>query len=171
MHTTWHKAHSTTFHPEAVPATAKTVLASKTQACGRQGPPILTLWQWVKSGALRGRGDNQSRLQIRKGFLEEATCMHACSVMSNSATPQTVARQAPLSMGFPRQESWSGLPFPSPGALPDPGMALRFPELAGGFFTTELPGKPFLKPSSIKSYHLNTKLLTKKMSSLNVSIQ
>ena len=37
-------------------------------------------------------------------------------------TPWTVARQAPLFMGFPRQEYWSGLPFPSPGALPDPGI-------------------------------------------------
>ena len=40
--------------------------------------------------------------------------------MSDSATPWTVAHQAPLSMGFPRQEYWSGLPFPSPGDLPDP---------------------------------------------------
>ena len=50
-----------------------------------------------------------------------------------------VARQAPLSMGFSRQEYWSGLPCPSPGDLPDPGiepMALTSPELAGGFFTT-----------------------------------
>ena len=38
------------------------------------------------------------------------------------ATPWTVARQAPLSMGFPRQEYWSGLPFPPPGDLPDPGI-------------------------------------------------
>ena len=38
------------------------------------------------------------------------------------ATPWTVAGQAPLSMGFPRQEYWSGLPFPSPGDLPDPGI-------------------------------------------------
>ena len=43
--------------------------------------------------------------------------------MSDSfASSWTVARQAPLSMGFPRQESWSGLPFPSPGDLPDPGI-------------------------------------------------
>ena len=41
------------------------------------------------------------------------------------ATPCTVARQAPLSMGFSRQECWSGLPFPSPGDLPDPEMELR----------------------------------------------
>ena len=51
-------------------------------------------------------------------------------VVSDSfATPQTVARQAPLSMGFPRQESWSGLPFPSPGDLPDPGIKPASPAL------------------------------------------
>ena len=47
-------------------------------------------------------------------------------------------------MGFPRQEYWSGLPFPSPGDLPEPGIEPVSPVLAGGFFTTELPGKPFL---------------------------
>ena len=57
------------------------------------------------------------------------------------ATPWTVAHQASLSMGFPRQEYWSGLPFPSPGDLPDPGVKLASPEWAGGFFTTESPGK------------------------------
>ena len=58
----------------------------------------------------------------------------------------TVARQAPLLMGFPRQEYWSGLLFPSPGHLPDPGIELKSlvpPALAGGFFTTEPPGKPY----------------------------
>ena len=51
----------------------------------------------------------------------------------------TVAHQAPLSMGFSRQEYWSGLPFPSPEELPDPGIkpeSLMSPALAGGFFTT-----------------------------------
>ena len=61
-----------------------------------------------------------------------------CAGMSDSfATPQMVAHQAPLSMGFPRQENWSGLPFPSPGYLPDPGSEPRspaLPELASGFF-------------------------------------
>ena len=52
-------------------------------------------------------------------------------------TPWTVARQAPLSVGFPRQEYWSGLPFPSAGDLPDPGTEPSSP----AFFTTELPGK------------------------------
>ena len=42
-----------------------------------------------------------------------------------TATPWTVAPQAPLSMGFPRQEYWSGLPFPPPGDLPNPGIKLR----------------------------------------------
>ena len=53
--------------------------------------------------------------------------------------PWTVGRQSPLSMGFSRQEYWSGLPFPSPGNLPDPGIKPAFllsPALAGGFFTT-----------------------------------
>ena len=55
------------------------------------------------------------------------------------ATPQTVAHQAPLSMGFSRQEYWSGLPCPPPGELPNPGnepVSLISPVLAGGFFTT-----------------------------------
>ena len=55
---------------------------------------------------------------------------------------QTVACQAPLSMGFPRQEYWSGLPFPSPGDLPDPGIEPESPALAGGVFATEPPGEP-----------------------------
>ena len=63
--------------------------------------------------------------------------------MSNSfAFPWTVALQAPLSMGFSRQEYYSGLPFPSPRDLPDPGIELVSPALAGRFFTTEPPGKP-----------------------------
>ena len=55
------------------------------------------------------------------------------------ATLWTIAHQAPLSMGFSRQESWGGLPFPSPEDLPDPGMepvSLVSSTLTGGFFTT-----------------------------------
>ena len=70
-------------------------------------------------------------------------CVLSCSVLSDSCvTPWTVPRQAPLSMGFPREEYWSGLPFPPPGDLPNPGIQLTSPVLAGGFFTTESPGKP-----------------------------
>ena len=60
------------------------------------------------------------------------------------ATQWTLAHQASLSLGFPRQEYWSGLPFPSPGDLPNPGIkpgSPMSPALAGGFFTTEPPRK------------------------------
>ena len=75
--------------------------------------------------------------------------MHTCMCMLSSiklfAILRTVACHAPLSMGFVRQEYWSGLPFPSPGDLPDPGIkpqSLASPALVGGFFTSELPGEP-----------------------------
>ena len=54
----------------------------------------------------------------------------------------TITCQASLSMGFSRQEYWSGLPFPPPGDLPDPGSKPMSPALAGGFFTAESRGKP-----------------------------
>ena len=58
--------------------------------------------------------------------------------MSDSfAVSQTIAHQAPLSMGFPRQKYWSGLTFPSPGDLPDPGVEPASPALADEFFTAE----------------------------------
>ena len=65
-------------------------------------------------------------------------CYIACHVQL-FVTPWTVPHQAPLSMGFPRQESWSGLPLPSPGDLPDSGVepvSLRSSALADRFFTT-----------------------------------
>ena len=67
---------------------------------------------------------------------------YACTVLVHVplfAAPWTVAHQAAPSMGFLRQEYWSGLPFPTPGDLPDPGIkpvSLASPALAGGFFTT-----------------------------------
>ena len=69
-------------------------------------------------------------------------CLVAQLSPTLSATLWTVARQASLFMGFPRREHWSGLPFPSPGDLPDPGVEYVSPVLVGGFFTTEPPGKP-----------------------------
>ena len=74
----------------------------------------------------------------------------ACALF---VTPWTVARQAPLSMGFSRQEYWSGLPCPPPGDLPNPGMeptSLVSPALAGGFFTTAPPQKPTVTILSVK---------------------
>ena len=67
--------------------------------------------------------------------------MCVCLVMSDSATSWTMACQAPLSMGFFRQEYWSGLPVPSPGDLPDPGieaMSPVSPALQANSLSTEL---------------------------------
>ena len=69
--------------------------------------------------------------------------MHAQSCLT-LCDPMDCSLQAPLSMGFSRQEYWSGLPFPSPGDLPSTRIKPIFPAaavLAGGFFTTEPPGK------------------------------
>ena len=70
-------------------------------------------------------------------------------------TPWTVAYQAPLSMGLSRQEYWSGLPFPSPGDLPNPGIEPRSPELQADFLLSAPPGKS-TKEERIKSVELNT---------------
>ena len=61
-------------------------------------------------------------------------------------TPWSVAYQAPPSMGFSRQEYWSGLPFPSPGDLPDPGIKPGSPTLQADALTSEPPGKPMGTP-------------------------
>ena len=71
-------------------------------------------------------------------------CAWVLSRIQLFETPWTVAHQAPLSLQFSRQEYWSGLAFPTPGHLPDPGtesVILVSSVLAGGFFTTMPPGK------------------------------
>ena len=89
-------------------------------------------------------GDPASEKCMLPGQL--CICVYVCVLnllcVQLSGTPQTVAHQAPLSMGFSRQECWSRLPFPS---LPNSGTepaSLASPALAGSFFTTEPPGKP-----------------------------
>ena len=67
------------------------------------------------------------------------TCTQSCPTLCDL---WTLACQAPLSVGFSRQEYWSGLPFPPPGDLPNPGLEPVSPTLAGGFVTTVLSGKP-----------------------------
>ena len=64
------------------------------------------------------------------------------SVVPDSATPWTVACEAPLSMKFFSQEYWNGLPFPSPGDLPNPGMKPGFPALQADSSPSEPPGRP-----------------------------
>ena len=67
------------------------------------------------------------------------------------ATPWTVTYKDPLSMGFSRQEYWSGLPFLSPGDLPNPGIESGSPTLQANTLTSEPPGKP---PKSDRYYFL-----------------
>ena len=64
------------------------------------------------------------------------------SVMSDFVTPWIVACQAPMSIEFSRQEYWSGLPFPSPGDLPNPGTEPRSPALQAASLPSEPRGKP-----------------------------
>ena len=66
-------------------------------------------------------------------------------------TPWTIACQTPLSMAFSRQEYWNGLPFPSPGDLPDPGIKPRSPALQADSLPTEIRGKPKTLASSPRS--------------------
>ena len=68
--------------------------------------------------------------------------MLSLSLMSDSCNPQTVAHQAPLSMEFSRQEYWSGLPYSSPGDLPNSGVKPRSPALRADSLPFELPRKP-----------------------------
>ena len=65
----------------------------------------------------------------------------------------TIAHQAPLSMEFPRQEYWSGLPCPSPGDLPDPAIKPMSPALASEFFTAEPPGRSLAKLMCTINHH------------------
>ena len=83
------------------------------------------------------------------------------------ATPWTVAHQVPRFMGFSRHEYWSGLPFPSPGDLPDPGIEPGSPALAEGFFIAEPLGKPiytytyiFKGPLWMLAFHSHLDALT-----------
>ena len=100
-----------------------------------------------------------------------SVCVHAQPLrhVQLFVTPWTVTCQAPLSLEFPRQEYWSGLPFPSPRDLPNPGIeptSWVSPALAGGFFTTE----PFLfnsKQMSLLSLPQSRQLTTPTVSTWN----
>ena len=81
-------------------------------------------------------------------------CVLSRSVVSNSASPWTVAHQAPLSMGFSRQEYWSGLPFPSPEDLPDPGIESRSPALQADSLSYELQGNSLNNVYILVKYEL-----------------
>ena len=97
---------------------------------------------WLSSGRLWISlvTDSFSSLKCNVYFHEsESEVAQLCPTLCD---PWTVAHQAPPSMGFSRQEYWSGMPFPSLGDLPDPGIEPASPALAGGFLITDPSGKP-----------------------------
>ena len=114
----------------------------------------------------------RKRCHTQTGGNGSGSCSHGVwvsrSIVSDSATPWTAARQAPLSMGFSRQEYWSGLLFPSPAGLPDPGFEPRPPTLqADSLICSHHLGKysasrewqflfsaPALRPGSVLSTQL-----------------
>ena len=89
--------------------------------------------------------------QCRDGKTESVKVLVAQS-SPTLMTPWTAARQAPLSMGFSRQEFWGGQPFPSPGRLPDPGIKAGSPALQEDSLPSEPPGKPLPEPY-LKAIH------------------
>ena len=100
---------------------------------------------------LKKRRGKTQVTNIRNKVLVAQLCPTLCD-------PWTVARQAPLSMGFSRHEYHGGSPFPSPGDLPDPEIEPTSPALAGGFFTAEPPGTStesgaFISILSLHSHH------------------
>ena len=84
---------------------------------------------------------NDSFFKILSVCLSVCVCVRALSHVRLFSAPWTVAQQAPLSMEFSRQEYWSGLPFPSPGNLPDPGIEAGSPLLQADSLLFEPPGK------------------------------
>ena len=80
------------------------------------------------------------RKEARIQAASPVAALEALSRVHSFAMPWTVARPAPLSVGFSRQEFWSGLPFSPPGDLPNPGTETASPALAGGFFTRSHKG-------------------------------
>ena len=117
------------------------------------GQKYLGSWSWEGTGkeaenqyqvsGKRTRGVRNLDKDVQWRTCCAHLCTHAHASMSDSETPRTVAHLAPQSMGFPRQGYWSGLSFPTPGDIPDPGfkVSLVSPALAGGSFTTQPPGK------------------------------
>ena len=115
------------------------------------------------SGKSRVPGHALTRLVYARMRACVCVCMRAqlLSHIQLFVTPCTVACRAPLSMGFSKREYWGGLPFPTPGDLPDPGMEPVSPALAGEFFPSEAPGKPawltcLLSPSLLLRSSYNT---------------
>ena len=92
---------------------------------------------------MKNKGKQKGRERKKGGEMRALRIPCVLSRVPLSTTPRTGAHQAPLSMKFSRQEYWSGLPFPSAGDLPDPGIELCSSALQGD----SLPSEPLGKPS------------------------
>ena len=105
--------------------------------------------------AEEGRGGEEGGEEVgeggREGRREKRKKEKSLSCVRLFVTPWTVAYQGPLSIGFSRQEYWSGLPCPSPGDLPDPGIEPRFPTLRADALPSEPPGKPIVTWELVKN--------------------
>ena len=102
---------------------------------------FLNIWKFTVHILLKPGLENFEHY-LSKVMLKILVKVKSLSRVQLFATLWTVVYQAPLSMGFSRQEHWSGLPFPSPADLPDPGIEPRSPELQADALTSEPPGKP-----------------------------
>ena len=119
---------------------------------------IISSW---KSNSLNPTDSKKSKWMLGRKWKKSIgkwNCIYPWKVKVKSlshvwlfATPWTVAHQARLSIEFSRQEYWSGLPFPSPGDLPDAGIEPRFPALQADTLPSEPPGKPIKSLSNVSS--------------------
>ena len=132
-----------------IPSHCRLVCHGHSPSCTSVPPTILRLCPGVLF--LRVPQPAEERMHLLAIVFTHQTVLCMLSHVLLFATPWAVAHQAPPSMGFPRQEYWCGLPFPSPGDLPDTGIKSKSPEsaaLAGGFFTPE----PTMKPVYVYTY-------------------
>ena len=106
--------------------------------CKLTQPLWRTVWRFLEK--LEIKLLNKPAMQLMNIYPEKSE-VKSLSRVQLFATPWTVAHQASLSMGFSRQEYWSGLPFPSPGDLPDPGIEPKSPTLQADALPSEPPGK------------------------------
>ena len=105
----------------SLPCSALALLSLDTISCTENIQPL--------SDSIQFKAFNWGKLYSPALNACEFVCVCVCVLVQLFVTPWTVACQTPLSMGFSRQEYWSGLPFPSPGHLPNPGIKLGFPAL------------------------------------------
>ena len=139
--------------PRPLSDPAKSRVTGSVSRCSSQGLPVLV--KFILTRCFTEQNVPILSSLLHSQVLQNVKCVLLVSLScSTFVNPWTVAHQAPLSMGFSRQEYWSGLPFRSPGDLPNPGIEPVCLALASGFCTTELPGKPSSLGTSLQWLYL-----------------